>query len=122
VEFPQLHLRTQLRPEDGNKGASAQLLFVREFSSAHDVRKPLSPVVERGLDLVAGPNENLPATNLLEKPYVVTTDAVHCVFADVSAGAVHVFDFVHSRYSNLHGGDRLSARSVALPMVMVTYM
>ena len=96
--------------EGAQKGASEHLIFVREFSSAHDVKRGLSPVLNRGLDIIAGPKEDLPATDILQKPYAVTTDAAHRVFVtDLSAGVVHVFDFVHSKYSNLHGGDRLSA-------------
>src|SRR5207302_6257853 len=109
--------------EGAQQGASEHLIFVREFSSAHDVKRGLSPVLNRGLDIIAGPKEDLPATDILQKPYAVTTDAAHRVFVtDLSAGVVHVFDFVHSKYSNLHGGDRLSARSLALPLAMVTYM
>ncbi len=94
---------------NGNgKGPSAHLSFVREFSSAHDVKRPLPSVLDRTLDIIAGPKEHWP-TDALQTPHAVTTDSTYHVFVtDVSAKVVHVFDFAHSKYSRLDGGsDRL---------------
>ncbi len=89
------------------KDASGTLIFVRDFSSAQDV-KPLHTILNRSLDIIAGPKDLEPAADALQDPYSVTTDSAHRIFVtDIRAGAVHVFDFVHSRYSLLHGGDRL---------------
>ncbi len=94
--------------DDGN-GTSEHLSFVREFSSAQDVKRA-HPVLDRTLDIVAGPKQAGRAVDVLETPYAVTTDSSHRVFVtDIGAKAVHVFDFVHAKYSRLEGtGDRLS--------------
>jgi 6-bladed beta-propeller/NHL repeat len=94
--------------KNAEEGASGHLSFVREFSSAQDVNRVLHPILNRTLDIIAGPKEELPATHVLQEPNSVTTDSTHRIFVtDVSAGAVHVFDFVHSKYSVLRGGDPL---------------
>jgi DNA-binding beta-propeller fold protein YncE len=44
----------------------------------------------------------------MRSPSAVTTDSTHRVVADPGAQAVHIFDFVRSKYSRLGGrGDRL---------------
>lgn len=90
------------------KGTSEHLSFVREFSSARDVKRA-HPVLDRTLDIIAGPKQDGRADDVLQTPYAVTTDSTHRVFVtDVSAPAVHVFDFVHAKYSRLEGNsDRL---------------
>jgi len=86
---------------------SEHLSFVRQFSSAQDVQRE-HPVVNRALDIVAGAKDAGLPIDALQQPYSVTTDSNHRIFiTDVRAGAVHVFDFVHSKYSLLRGGDRL---------------
>jgi tripartite motif-containing protein 71 len=86
---------------------SEHLSFVRQFSSAQDVKRE-HPVVNRALDVVAGPKDPQLPIEALQQPYSVTTDSNHRIFiTDVRAGAVHVFDFAHSKYSLLRGGDRL---------------
>jgi DNA-binding beta-propeller fold protein YncE len=91
------------------KASSPRLTFVREFSSAQDVDREMHPVLNRAIDIIAGPKEDEAAAgNVLQRPYAVTTDPTHRVFVtDVSTGTVHVFDFVHSKYSLLHGGEHL---------------
>lgn len=87
---------------------SRHLIFVRQFSSAQDVKGELHPVLNRSLDIIAGPKEAEPATYALRMPYGVTTDLEHRVFVtDLGTGTVHVFDFPKSKYSVLRGGDRL---------------
>jgi sugar lactone lactonase YvrE len=90
--------------------ASARLSLVRVFSSADDVR-PAHPLLDRSLDIIAGPADPVTRLDVLKSPSAVTTDSQHRVFvADPGAKAVHVFDFVHSKYSRLDGhGDRLQA-------------
>ncbi len=90
--------------------ASASLSFVRVFSSADDVR-PLHPVLDRTLDIIAGPADPVTRVDALQSPSAVTTDSNHRVFvADPGAKAVHVFDFIRSKYGRLDGrGDRLHA-------------
>jgi len=88
--------------------APAHLAFVRMFSSAKDVNQELHPVLNRSFDILAGPKEPEPTIDAMQKPYSVTTDSAHRIFVtDVGAKVVHVFDFVHSTYSHLRGGDRL---------------
>ncbi len=95
-------------PTGVEKDASRNLKFVRQFSSSQDVKRELHPDVNRAIDIIAGPKDAQPATDALQEPYSVTTDSTHRVFiTDVGAGAVHVFDFVHSKYSLLRGGDAL---------------
>jgi tripartite motif-containing protein 71 len=85
------------------------LSFVREFSSGQDVNREMHPILNKTIDIIAGPKEGEPAAaSALQRPYSVTTDSAHRVFVtDVGTGKVHVFDFVHSKYSLLHGGDPL---------------
>ena len=88
---------------------SQRLSFVRSFSSADDVREPLHPVLDRTIDIIAGPKDFVPRIDALRSPAGLTTDSNDRVFiADSGAKAVHTFDFVHSKYSLLEkGGDRL---------------
>jgi DNA-binding beta-propeller fold protein YncE len=90
------------------KDLSGHLNFVREFSSAQDVQEVLHPVLNRSLDIIAGRKQAEPVIDALQEPYSVTTDSTHRIFVtDIGAGAVHIFDFVHSSYSLLRGGDHL---------------
>lgn len=90
--------------------ASARLSFVRAFSSADDVRRPLHPVLDRTLDILAGSKDPDLRVGGLQSPSALATDSNERVFvADPSAKAVHIFDFTHSKYSVLEkGSDRLS--------------
>ena len=101
---PSQPARTEVRQ------ASANLNLVRVFSSADDVR-PVHPLLDRTLDIIAGPADPVTRLDVLKSPSAVTTDSQHRVFvADPSLKAVHVFDFIHSKYSRLDGhGDRLQA-------------
>ena len=88
--------------------ASASLSFVRVFSSADDVR-PSHPGLDRTLDIIAGPADSVIRVDALQSPSAVATDSNHRIFvADPGAKAVHVFDFIHSKYGRVDGrGDRL---------------
>lgn len=90
---------------------AANLTFVRAFSSADDVRGPLHPVLDKTLDIIAGPKDPAPRVEALHSPSAVTTDSNDRIFvADPNAKTVHIFDFVHSKYGILEGGsDRLSS-------------
>jgi DNA-binding beta-propeller fold protein YncE len=78
---------------------------VRAFSSADDVRREHS-VLDRSLDIVAGPADPQGKTAVLSAPESVATDATHRIFvADAKAGLVHIFDFEQFRYSTLKAGD-----------------
>ena len=80
------------------------------FSSADDVRRPLHPVLDRTLDIVAGPEDSVTRINALRSPSAVTTDSNHRVFvADPGAKAVHVFDFIRAKYSLWDGRGRLDS-------------
>jgi len=99
---------------DGGKGTSEHLSFVREFSSAQDVKRA-HPVLDRTLDIIAGPKQDGRALDILEIPYAVTTDSLHRVFVtDLSAKAVHVFDFVQGKYFRLEGSGDLLRRPVGV--------
>jgi DNA-binding beta-propeller fold protein YncE len=94
--------------------ASASLSFVRSFSSSDDVKRPLPPVLDRTLDIVAGSKDPEHRVDVLQSPSAVTTDSNDRVFvADPGAKAVHLFDFNRSKYRLLGGGDRLD-RPVSL--------
>jgi|SRR5579872_28269 len=84
------------------------LSFVRVFSSADDVR-PEHTVLDRTLDIIAGPADPEARVDALRSPSAVTTDSSHRVFvADPGAQAIHIFDFVHAKYDRLdRRGDRL---------------
>jgi sugar lactone lactonase YvrE len=87
------------------------LAFVRAFSSSDDVRLPRHPVLDRTIDIIAGPADPVTRMSVLRSPSAIATDSSHRIFvADFGAGAVHIFDFVSSRYSLLDkGSDRLGA-------------
>jgi DNA-binding beta-propeller fold protein YncE len=94
--------------------ASASLTFVRVFSSADDVR-PSHPILDRSLDIIAGPADPVTRLNALQSPSAVTTDSNHRVFvADPGAKAVHIFDFIHSKYSRMEGRGNLLQHPVSL--------
>ncbi|MGA7754840.1 MAG: 6-bladed beta-propeller [Candidatus Sulfotelmatobacter sp.] len=92
------------------ESASTILNFVRVFSSAEDIR-PSHPVLDRTIDIIAGPADPVNHVSSLQLPSAVTTDSTHRVFvADPGAKAIHVFDFVHSKYARLEGsGERLQS-------------
>jgi DNA-binding beta-propeller fold protein YncE len=86
--------------------ASASLIFVRAFSTADDVKEPSHPVLNRTLDIIAGPKDAAPQVDGLQSPSALTTDSNGRIFvADPGAKAVHVFDFVQSKYSLLDKGS-----------------
>jgi DNA-binding beta-propeller fold protein YncE len=89
--------------------ASPSLTFLRAFSSADDVRGPLHPVLDRTLDIIAGSKDAAPRLQALQSPSAVTTDSNGRLFvADPGAKAVHIFDFLQSKYSLLDkGSDRV---------------
>jgi len=100
---------TSPQPAQSNvQQATASLSFVRVFSSADDVRR-LHPILDRTLDIIAGPADPVIHVDALQSPSAVTTDSNHRVFvADPGAKAVHVFDFIRSKYSVLgRGSERL---------------
>lgn len=103
-----IHFGGQAQLSGAANASATRLSFVREFSSAQDVKRP-HPVLDQTLDIVAGPKTYVAPTDVLQTPYAVTTDPKHRVFVtDVGTGVVHVFDFGHSKYFLLqYGGDRL---------------
>jgi len=89
--------------------------FVRAFSSADDVRKGLPPILDRSLDIIAGPKDQEPHVDGLQSPSAVATDSNNRVFvADRGAKAVHIFDFVHGKYSLLGRGNDRPVTPIAL--------
>lgn len=98
-------------------GSAAHLKFVRAFSGAEDVRRQMHPVVDRSLDIVAGPADPRLREDKLQSPQSVATDAAHRVFVtDADAGVVHIFDFEQSTYSVLNdrGAGMRSPADVAI--------
>jgi DNA-binding beta-propeller fold protein YncE len=87
---------------------SPTLSFVRAFSSADDVR-PEHPILDRTLNIIAGPADLEVRVDALQSPSAVASDSSHRIFvADPGATTVHIFDFVHSKYDHLdRRGDRL---------------
>jgi DNA-binding beta-propeller fold protein YncE len=101
--------QTDARPAPSN------LSFVRAFSSADDVRKGLPPILDRSLDIIAGPKDQEPHVDGLQSPSAVATDSNNRVFvADRGAKAVHIFDFVHGKYSLLGRGNDRTVTPIAL--------
>ncbi len=85
----------------------ARPVFLRQFASAEDMKGEHS-ILNRSLDIVAGPKDAEPQSYALQDPSAVTTDSRHRIFVtDVRAEAVHVFDFANSTYSRLRGGEAL---------------
>ncbi len=73
--------------------------------------RPTHPVLDRALDIIAGPADPVAHVAALQSPSALTTDSNHRVFiADTGAKAVHVFDFLHAKYVRWEGsGERLHA-------------
>jgi DNA-binding beta-propeller fold protein YncE len=88
--------------------ASVPLHFVREFSSAKDLKGVSHPIFNKTLDIIAGPKEpGPPPPSELQAPYAVTADSFHRVFVtDLSQALVHVFDFGKAEHSVI-GANRL---------------
>ena len=103
--------RPRRQPQTTTPQASASLSFVRSFSSADDV-KPEHPILDRTLDIIAGPADPVTHVDALKSPSAVATHSNHRIFvADPGAHAVHIFDFVQSKYARLGRTWRPSARS-----------
>lgn len=101
-----------LQSDDGNN--SAPLKFVRQFSSAQDVRGPSHPILNKTVDILAGPKEGQSsAPSELQKPYAVATDSMHRIFVTDVKGLVHVFDFIRGGYAHLQGGELRSPAGIA---------
>ena len=97
--------------------SAQQVRFVREFSRAEDVQRELHPILNRSLDIVAGPADAHPPIDKLISPQAVITDATGRVFvADPEAGVVHVFDFAQSRYTILKDRENRMRSPVALAL------
>lgn len=98
----------------GETNTTGQLKSVRQFSSAQDVRGPWHPVLNKTLDILAGPKEGEPAPpSTLQEPVALTTDSMHRVLVTDAKGFVHIFDFLHGEYSHLQGGDLRSPSGIA---------
>ena len=84
------------------------LHFVREFSSAKDLKGVSHPILNKTLDIIAGPKEpGPPPPSELQAPYAITADSLHRVFVtDLSQALVHVFDFGKAEHSVI-GTNRL---------------
>lgn len=112
VLFPVLILPHTSGPASTSRVKNAEkgvphVVFIRQFSSGQDV-KHQHPILDRSLDIIAGPKDPEPHNYALQDPYAVTTDSKHRVFVtDVRAEAVHIFDFAGSTYSRLRGGAGL---------------
>ena len=95
---------TSSQPAQTDIQAPASLSFVRAFSSADDVRRG-HPILGRTLDIIAGPKNPETRVEVLHSPSAVTTDSNHRIFvADPGANAVHIFDFIHAKYTFLEKG------------------
>jgi DNA-binding beta-propeller fold protein YncE len=88
--------------------APAQVSFVREFSSPEDVKGISHPILNRALDIIAGPKDPSAPVPMLLQPRAVTTDSNHRIFVtDINAGVVHVFDFANHEYGVFGAGNHL---------------
>lgn len=94
------------RVSESEKGIPRPV-FIRQFASAEDLKRE-HPILNRSLDIIAGPKDPQLQSYALQDPSAVTTDSRHRIFVtDVRAEAVHVFDFANSTYSRLRGGEAL---------------
>lgn len=109
LSFILLVLSAVLLPRSNHEERNtAQLSFVRQFSSAQDIRGPSHPILNKTVDILAGPNEaQSEAPSALQKPVAVTTDSLHRILVTDAKGFVHVFDLTSGEYFHLEGGDRL---------------
>jgi len=91
----------------GAEKATTRPVFVRQFASAQDVKRE-HPILNRSLDIIAGPKDAEPPSDALQDPSAITTDSKHRIFVtDIRAGLVHVFDFANSTFSRLRGREAL---------------
>ena len=86
-------------PETGDNNAdnnaAAHLTFVRQVSTAQDVKRDSNPILNRRIDIACRPKEVERVIDALDQPSAVTRDSADRVLVtDVMARAVHVFDFV----------------------------
>jgi NHL repeat len=109
AELPGFHSSTS---QDANL-PYPHLKLMREFSGASDVEKEPHPVLNRSLDIIAGPGDPRASIDRLDAPYAVTTDGAHRIFVtDPGAGVVHIFDFGQGKYALLGGkGSRIHSPS-----------
>jgi len=106
--------REKLEQTDTQPTASP-LSFVRAFSSDEDVRKWLHPILDRSIDIIAGPKDSEPRVEGLQSPAAITTDSNDRVFvADRGAKTVHIFDFAHGKYTLLERGNAHLGIPIAL--------
>ncbi|HXZ34283.1 MAG TPA: hypothetical protein VEH30_18565 [Terriglobales bacterium] len=98
-------------PEPVGTEKEGRFTFIREFSSPEDVKGISHPILNKTIDIIAGPKD--PSTqppSMLQQPYAVTTDSNHRIFVtDITAGLVHVFDFTNHKYWLLGAGNHLRA-------------
>ena len=95
--------------QDRSKQAPDPLTFVRQFSSAQDVKRT-HPAFDKTLDIVAGPKDETQTTDVLQSPKAITVDPEKRVFVlDAGSHAIHVFDFARAKYSLLQAGDRMQS-------------
>jgi DNA-binding beta-propeller fold protein YncE len=103
-----------LQSKAAGQQSSERLSFVRAFSSAEDVKRQ-HPVLDRTLDIIAGPKQPEPRVTTLYAPSAVASDSKQRIFvADPGARAVHIFNFNHYKYSLLDGGSERLGVPVAL--------
>lgn len=94
---------------------AVQLRFVRSISSAQDFRQPLHPILDKTLDIVAGPADPARHIESLQSPAAVVTDDTGRIFvADPGAKSVHVFDPARSKYGLLDAGEDRLGSPIAL--------
>jgi DNA-binding beta-propeller fold protein YncE len=93
--------------QDRAKQTPYSLTFVRQFSSAQDVKRT-HPVIDKTLDIVAGPKDETQTTDVLKSPTAITADSENRVFVlDAGSHAVHVFDFARAKYSLIRSDDHM---------------
>jgi DNA-binding beta-propeller fold protein YncE len=95
--------------QDRSKQSSDPLTFVRQFSASQDVKRT-HPVVDKTLDIVAGPKAETQTNDVLQSPRAIAADADKRVFVlDAGSHAVHVFDFARAKYSLMRADDRMQS-------------
>jgi DNA-binding beta-propeller fold protein YncE len=95
--------------QDRSKQAPDPPTFIRQFSSAQDVKRA-HPAFDKTLDIVAGPKDETQATDVLQSPKAIAADGEKQVFVlDAGSHAIHMFDFGRAKYTLLQADDRMQS-------------
>lgn len=94
---------------EGQNNVARQPTFVRQFSSAQDVKRD-HPILDKALDIAAGRKEQAASTDVLKSPVAVATDSSKRIYVvDAGSPSIHVFDFGRGKYLLLSSSARMNS-------------